>query len=224
VTGEKIVVTPNGRYMTRVHSVSFSPDGRKIVSGSGDMTVQIWDAQTGINILSLRRLSGAPLSVVFSRDSKRIAVTGSTAVEVRDVNSGILIWKYPESRYRGGQFVAFSLGTQRIISVYHGVVDVLNGDTGALEAGPSMQHAEGALALEFNSKSEFEAVAPNGKWMADNGCGHYKVRIVDSKTGQVVVTYEGHTKHVRNIAFSPDSKRVLSASDDRTIQVHTLNL
>jgi WD40 repeat protein len=30
-----------------VHSVSFSPDGKWIVSGSSDGTVKVWDAQTG---------------------------------------------------------------------------------------------------------------------------------------------------------------------------------
>ena len=30
-----------------VFSVSFSPDGRRIVSGSGDFTAKVWDAQTG---------------------------------------------------------------------------------------------------------------------------------------------------------------------------------
>ena len=34
-------------YTDSVQSVAFSPDGRHIVSGSHDKTIQIWDAQTG---------------------------------------------------------------------------------------------------------------------------------------------------------------------------------
>jgi WD40 repeat protein len=30
-----------------VSSVAYSPDGKHIVSGSGDTTVTIWDSQTG---------------------------------------------------------------------------------------------------------------------------------------------------------------------------------
>ena len=30
-----------------VNSVAYSPDGKHIVSGSGDTTVTIWDADTG---------------------------------------------------------------------------------------------------------------------------------------------------------------------------------
>ena len=34
-----------------VTSVAFSPDGKKIVSGSEDMTIRVWDAETGKEII-----------------------------------------------------------------------------------------------------------------------------------------------------------------------------
>ena len=64
-------------------SVAFSPDGKRIVSGSCDNTVRLWDAATGQPI-------GQPLtghtdtvsSVAFSPDGKRIA-SGSADDTVR---------------------------------------------------------------------------------------------------------------------------------------------
>ena len=41
-----------------VCSVSFSPDGQRIVSGSGDETVKVWDAATGQETLTLKGHSG----------------------------------------------------------------------------------------------------------------------------------------------------------------------
>ena len=35
-----------------VLSVDFSPDGKQLVSGSGDKLVKIWDAETGAEVMS----------------------------------------------------------------------------------------------------------------------------------------------------------------------------
>ena len=37
-----------------VFSVSFSPDGKRIVSGSNDRTLKVWDAQTGQETLTIK--------------------------------------------------------------------------------------------------------------------------------------------------------------------------
>ena len=34
-------------------SVAYSPDGKHIVSGSGDRTVKVWDSQTGKEVIVL---------------------------------------------------------------------------------------------------------------------------------------------------------------------------
>ncbi len=40
-----------------VWSVSFSPNGKRIVSGSGDKTLKVWDAQTGQETLARKEHS-----------------------------------------------------------------------------------------------------------------------------------------------------------------------
>ena len=57
-----------------VTSVAFSPDGKRIVSGSADQTVKVWDAATGQEPSTLKGHTGAVTSVAFSPDGKRIAI------------------------------------------------------------------------------------------------------------------------------------------------------
>jgi WD40 repeat protein len=62
--------------------VSFSPDGKRIVSGSGAFDdrgsgeIKVWDAQTGQETLTLKGHADDVNSVSFSPDGNRI-VSGS---------------------------------------------------------------------------------------------------------------------------------------------------
>jgi WD40 repeat protein len=58
-----------------VRSVTFSPDGNRIVTGSDDRTAKVWDAGTGQELLALKGHTHAVWSVAFSPDGQRI-VTG----------------------------------------------------------------------------------------------------------------------------------------------------
>ena len=68
--------------------MSFSPDGKRIVSGSFDKTRKVWDAQTGQETLTLKGHEGGVWSVSFSPDGKRI-VSGSrdNTLKVWDISS-----------------------------------------------------------------------------------------------------------------------------------------
>jgi len=56
-----------------VHSVTFSPDGLLLASGSDDCSIRFWDATSGRPIMALEGHSEAVLSVAFSWDGLWLA-------------------------------------------------------------------------------------------------------------------------------------------------------
>jgi WD40 repeat protein len=61
-----------------VISVAFSPDGKQVVSRSGDTTVRPWNAVTGAAVRTLNGHSDWLTLVAFSSDGKQV-VSGSIA-------------------------------------------------------------------------------------------------------------------------------------------------
>ena len=87
----------------QVIAAAFSPDGARIVSGSDDGTVRVWDAASGTELLVLRGHEGAVNAAAFSPDGARI-VSGSwdNTVRVWDAASGaeLLVLRGHEGRSR----------------------------------------------------------------------------------------------------------------------------
>ena len=77
----------------QVTSVAFSHDSKRIVSGSYDQTIRVWDAETGEVVVGpLKGHTGVVTSVAFSQDSKRI-VSGSYdwTIRVWDAEAGEVV-------------------------------------------------------------------------------------------------------------------------------------
>ena len=71
------------------YSVSFSPDGTKVASGSYDKMVKLWDVTSGECLQTLEGHSDYVTSVTFSPDGMKVA-SGSwdNAVKMWDATSG----------------------------------------------------------------------------------------------------------------------------------------
>src|SRR5262245_11812940 len=68
----KIEIVPNIPHSGVGLSVAFSADGTRVLSGSDDDTIKLWDAATGALIRTFEGHSGWVSSVAFSADGARV--------------------------------------------------------------------------------------------------------------------------------------------------------
>src|SRR5262249_25104681 len=162
----------------------FNPNGTRLVAGSPDRKVQVWDTTTGKQLLLLRGHEGNIVDVGYSPDGRRIASGGDTDLTVR-------LWDA-----ESGQ----SLG---ILSPHDGPVSQVilsrRGDgVLAVEASPGnalrlWDAATGKLLAVLRghtNAAEKVAFSPDGARIAAGGLDR-TIRLWDGRTGHALSSREG---------------------------------
>ncbi|KAF5362588.1 hypothetical protein D9757_013311 [Collybiopsis confluens] len=199
-----------------VKTVAFSTDGTKIVSGSVDKTVRMWDAMTGAPLgSSLQGHEDCVKSVAFSPNGNKI-VSGSVDKTLRiwDANTAVQLGPSIKGHDHSVESVAFSPdGTQIVSGSRDKTVRIWDAMTGA-QLGQSLKGHENCVKCV--------AFSPDGTKIV-SGSWDKTVRIWDSTTGaQVGQSLQGHKDWVQSVAVSPDGTRVVSGSWDRTVRIWDL--
>jgi WD40 repeat protein/serine/threonine protein kinase len=183
---------------------AFSPDGRRIVSGSQDGAVKLWDAISGRELLSLQAHQGMVSGEAFSPDGRRLASAGlDYTARVWDAQTGQKLFTLEGHQDRAR--VAFSPDGTRLASASQdGKVKVWDVSTGRL-ISTLEGHDRGALHVAFS---------PDGQYLASSG-GDATLRIWDAQTGRQRQTLRGHAKpDVEWVEFSRDGQWLASAATD----------
>ena len=196
-----------------VSSVAFSPNGRRVVSGSRDCTIRIWDTGTGELIAGpFEGHTYAVWAVAFSPDGTRV-VSGSEDHTIRmwDTKAGELVAGPFEGHTYAVLSVAFSPDGRRVVSGSRDrTIRIWDAGTGELVAGPFEGHIFAVLSVAFS---------PDGTRVV-SGSRDCTIRIWDVRTGVVIAgPFDGSTRPVLSVAFSPDGTRVVSGSEDGTIRI-----
>ncbi|PPQ74828.1 hypothetical protein CVT26_005429 [Gymnopilus dilepis] len=196
-----------------VNSVAFSPDGRRIISGSSDKTIRIWDAETGESLPdSLARHQARVHSVGFSPDGKKI-VSGSKDKSIRlwDSDTGEALRPPIEGHSDWVRSVAFSPDGKQICSASGDrMIHLWSTETGHQLGQPLRGHANRVTCVAFS---------PDGRYIVSASLD-WTVRLWDVESGkQLQPVLNGHSDCVWSVAFSPDGNLVVSGSNDCTVRL-----
>ena len=192
-----------------VLSVAFSPDGTRLVSGSADNSVRLWDAESGACLRVFMGHSNEVLSVAFSPDGTRL-VSGSNDDSVRlwDAESGVCL-RVLTGHSNSVLSVAFSPdGTRLVSGSWDNSVRLWDAESGAcLRAFTG--HSNGVMSVAFS---------PDGTRLV-SGSWDSSVRLWDAQSGACLRVLTSHSDWVRSVAFSPDGTRLVSGSNDHSVRL-----
>ncbi|KAG8736526.1 POC1 centriolar protein A [Ceratobasidium sp. 414] len=195
-----------------VKCVVVSPNGHRIVSGSG-CNLQIWDANTGVAIGDALVGHSKPVaSVVFSPNGRLIA-SGSDDGTVRlwDVETGTPLGN-PLTGHSGGvRSIAFSPDGHHIASGSGDkTLQVWNVNEGLTVARWPTGHSEALSSVAFSPDSRYIISA---SWDGT-------LQMWGANTGMVICNPLAlHEDPILSVAFSPDGRHILSGSWDKSLRI-----
>jgi WD40 repeat protein/DNA-binding SARP family transcriptional activator len=204
-------------------ALAASPDGRRALSAGLDGVAILWDLETGVEIGRLDNQGVALWCVLFGPDDLT-ALTCSDDLDLIlwDLESGKVI-----RRFEGhtGWLTDLALapdGKTAYSTAWDNTVRAWD-----LAGGKQI-----ALYQPFATGQTIGlAVSPDGARLLVGG-GEYTVHpierpnapiaLLDAKTGEELLTLEGHTSWVSSVAFSPEGRYALSGSRDLTVRLWNL--
>ena len=188
-----------------VYSVRFSPDGKKLISASGDKTVRVWDSLGGGLRETLKCHREAVNFATFSSTNPQLMASVSDDRVVHVYNeTEITATRTLEGHSGSIESVAFSPdGTQIASTSFE--MRIHDAETGVLLKAPKGDKEEGSLRLAYS---------PDGRKIVSVSWYGGMIRIWDTTLGRILHAIKRYKskgtgalgEQFGAVAFSPDGK------------------
>lgn len=204
-SGEKIkVISGHSDY---VNTLALNPEQDKIISGSSDPSIKVWDVKTGTLLKSLVG-NGLTISDVFYVNNDSQIIIGSTSKKFKMIHSDTLqvTANGPAYHYAGMQK-----------NVKNRMILKNEKESPLFSSWDTLKWVHTPLAK--NLDKSIDLIPGFGGKAMGYGSTKEGLKIYDVENGQVLFDFKG--SFGSNPVFSPDGKRVAFGSENNSIKIHS---
>ena len=200
-----------------VQKVRVSKDGQWIATSGYDKTLRIWDSASGAQMMQIP-IAGIGSSIRFNKDSTRLVVG--------DYDGNISLWDISQLKAHTG-FVQFSEfahearfspnGEWLVVNTDDKNVWLINSD----QLGKTEDNRK--LLVTTNGLTGNMAVSADSKWVAitenDENFAQYNRVVLVGADGEKKSFFSHDGEVINAVAFTPDSKQVITADENGLINI-----
>ncbi|ACY18086.1 protein kinase domain-containing protein [Haliangium ochraceum] len=204
----KLHTTIDGHHGENVWMVRFSPDGERLITAGFDGKARLWEVASGEPLWTAEHDDKVGWAD-FSPDGSRVGTSGYLEVaKLWDAATGDLLHTLSDDE-EGTTVAAFSAD---------GAALVTGGGAGGVRVWNT---ADGTLRESFEGEPtpvHQLALSPDGRHAAVAGYHGNDVTVYRLGTGESL-RLSDHLKKIRDLDFSSDGHRIITASEDRSAKI-----
>lgn len=195
-----------------IYCCEFSPDGLKLLTGSGDKNAILWNVSTGGIIHTFKGHTSYISSVAFFADGRRILTgSGDYSAKIWDANTGKEV-----KTFKGHTYSVYSTAPSP---------DGLTIATGSGDKTVRRWDVNTGKEIGcWEDCSSSIAISPDGKYVLTGK--NNEAILWNIETEQKQKTFRGHSGSVYAVAFSPDGSLILTgggSSVDKLVKLWDAN-
>lgn len=215
IKSNKITQTLKG-HKGGVHAVAFSPQADRLVTGSLDGTLRLWDLKTSKEIMQFPGITDQVHSVAYAANGKRIlsghfGPKSEFLVRLWSVENGKEIRKFKGHLQNVTAVYFLPDGKSAVSTGMDGVAILWNLDEG--KEIRRMTHTGGIYGASLSA---------DGKRLLTAGFGDQTVRLWELEKGRQLKSFDKHGAAALGVAFSKDGRFALSTDARATVRLWRL--